>query len=460
MLGPKPGIVIADRHLVKELVDKRSAKYNNRFPISAADLVHGGDHLVFMQMGDRWRMRRKLIHQHFMDSAVEKKHIPLINAEAVQMMHDFCVEPGKHMIHPKRYSNSIIMSLLYSTRTPTSETPHMKSLYRMTGHWDYLAEPGNAPPIDFFPIVRYLPERWFKNWKTWTTNVRKDMTEFCGGLLEKVQKRRAAQGSKNSFMDIVLDQNDKLGMNDHELAFLGEVMMEGGSDTSSNATVTFIHAMTKYPEVLKKAQAEIDSVVGEERSPVWSDYSKLQYITQIVKETMRWRPVLPQGIGHAAAEDDWINGMFIPKGALIMINSWGLHYDESRWKDPWTYNPDRYEGITALASELANASDVDKRDHYGYGAGRRICPGIHLAERTLWLAIAKLIWAFDIGPGMDEKGEVIEPDVKLETAYAQGLLLQAKSFPCTIVPRSQARKVTIMREFEQAKVEVFSRYEE
>jgi hypothetical protein len=64
-----------------------------------------------MQYGPLWRTMRKLVHQHFMEAAVEKSHIHVQNAEAVQMLRDFCVRPDLHMLHPKRYSNSIIMSL-------------------------------------------------------------------------------------------------------------------------------------------------------------------------------------------------------------------------------------------------------------------------------------------------------------------------------------------------------------
>jgi len=103
-------------------------------------------------------------------------------------------------------------------------------------------------------------------------------------------------------MDTVLNQNEKLGLSAHELYFLGGVLMEGGSDTSSSIIIAFIQAMTKYHHVLKRAQQEIDSVMGEERTPVWSDYEKLPYVATIVKETMRWRPVVPLAFPHAAAE--------------------------------------------------------------------------------------------------------------------------------------------------------------
>jgi hypothetical protein len=64
-----------------------------------------------MQYSDTWRTMRKLIHQFFMESRCEKEHYQVQEAEASQMLYDFMTEPEKHMLHPKRFSNSITMSL-------------------------------------------------------------------------------------------------------------------------------------------------------------------------------------------------------------------------------------------------------------------------------------------------------------------------------------------------------------
>lgn len=105
-------MVITDPRIIKELVDKKSAKYSDR-PNSYVShtLMTSGDHLLVMRYGQQWRTFRKLIHQHFMESMVEKNHIEVQNAEAAQMLRDMCLRPDQHMKHPKRYSNSIIMSL-------------------------------------------------------------------------------------------------------------------------------------------------------------------------------------------------------------------------------------------------------------------------------------------------------------------------------------------------------------
>ncbi|OBT81397.1 hypothetical protein VE02_09805 [Pseudogymnoascus sp. 03VT05] len=434
-----------------------SSVYSNRPPSFVGNgIITGGDHLLVMNYGNLWRSFRKVIHQYFMESMVEKQHIKLQNAEAVQMMRDFVLRPDQHMLHPKRYSNSITMSLVFGIRTPTCETEHMGRLYHLMENWSKVMETGNTPPVDIYPFLHYVPERFLGNWRSRASVVRDEMNSLYRRQVERVIARREASIVKDSFMDTVLNQNAKLDYTEHQLSFLGGVMMEGGSDTSSAIIISCIQAMTRWPEIQHKAQAEIDSVVGEDRSPVWSDYKKLPYIAATVKEAMRWRPVVPLGFPHCAAEDDWIDGKFIPKGTIIIINAWGMHHDATRFPNPDVFDPAHYEGVTALASELASAADYNKRDHYGYGAGRRLCPGIHIAERNLFLGIAKLLWGFDFAPGANEEGKVLQPDTDPVTGYCEGFLVCAKDFKCGIKPRSEARRETILREF-GAEKEVFAR---
>lgn len=168
--------------------------------------------------------------------------------------------------------------------------------------WSKVMETGATPPVDIFPILRYFPERFFGNWITRSRNVGKAMDSLYGNMVSRVMKRRLNSGSAGSFLDGVLDQQDKLKLTRNELNFLCGVLLEGGSDTSSSIILAFLHAMIKFPHVQKKTQREIDLVIGEDRSPLWSDYAKLPQIAMIVKETMRWRPVTPLAFPHASNE--------------------------------------------------------------------------------------------------------------------------------------------------------------
>jgi cytochrome P450 len=178
----------------------------------------------------------------------------------------------------------------------------MIKLYDMMEDWSKVMETGNTPPVDIYPFLHWIPERFLGMWASRAKAVGDSMNQLYAEFLDVVIERRKTKGSKGSFMDKVLDENEKLGFNRHQLYFLGGVMMEGGSDTSSSIVIAFIHAMTKWPEIQKKAQKQIDEVVGEDRTPVWEDYDKLPYVAAIVKEAMRWRPVVPLGFPHALSE--------------------------------------------------------------------------------------------------------------------------------------------------------------
>lgn len=167
--------------------------------------------------------------------------------------------------------------------------------------WSKIMETGATPPVDILPILKRIPERFFNNWKSRSRAVGKAMDQLYGSQVSRVLARRQKVGSRGSFLDGILDQQDKLQLSRDELNFLCGVMMEGGSDTSSSEILAFIHAMIKYPEVQAQAHAQIDQVVDPDRSPRWSDYGQLPYVAQIVKETMRWRPVTVLAFPHATA---------------------------------------------------------------------------------------------------------------------------------------------------------------
>ncbi|KAK8877624.1 cytochrome P450 oxidoreductase [Apiospora arundinis] len=434
--------VISDAHLIKELLDRKSSLYSHR-PVSyVGQLIAHGDHLLLMQYGDDWRRIRKLIHQFFMEPRCEKDHIHLQNAEATQLMYDFMMAPEYHMEHPKRYSHSITSSLgiaVFGIRTKSVHSESMARLFSLMGKWSEILELGATPPVDSFPLLKLLPERLFAKWKSRAIEVGDLMTSLYTNVLAQVRQRRTRGVNRGSFMDGVLDQNEKTNLTESQIYFLGGVLLEGGSDTSSSLILAMVRAMIEFPDVQKKAQQQIDEVVGEDRSPTWDDFSQLPYINMMIKESHRWRPVSPLGVSHALAQDDWVGGYHLPKGSTVVLNVWGMHRNEQRWDHVEDFDPDRYVTHPKLASQYT--SDGPDRDHFGYGGGRRVCPGIHLAERNLFVAMAKLLWAFEFRKKVDD-------DSKVESSI--GFLQCVNDYECDIRVRSEKRAETVRREFQEA----------
>lgn len=78
--------------------------------------------------------------------------------------------------------------------------------------------------------------------------------------------------------------------------------------------------MTLHPSIVRKAQAELDSVIGPDRLPSFADRPDLPYCEAVLKEVLRWGPVVPTGVPHRSIKDDVYEGYRIPKGSLIFAN--------------------------------------------------------------------------------------------------------------------------------------------
>lgn len=249
-LGTGTAVVLTSRKLIKDLIDKKSGIYSERPASYVAKLIAGGDHILLMDYGAQWRGVRKLVHQHFMESVVEKEHVIVQEAEARQMLRDYLLNPDDHMLHPKRYSNSITMSTVWGVRTPTPRTEHMQRLYSLMEVWSKVMETGATPPVDIYPLLHWLPQGIFLRWRDRAEHVRREMNGLYSDFLKGIRHRREQGTMRGCFMDRVLDHQEKAKeYSDHNLYFMGGTMTEGGSDTSSSIIIAFVHAMTAFPEV-------------------------------------------------------------------------------------------------------------------------------------------------------------------------------------------------------------------
>ena len=181
----------------------------------------------------------------------------------------------------------------------------MQRLNKMLDKFQEVTEFGATPPVDFYPFLKYIPEQFLGNWRSRAHAVHAEMIKLYSDMVNRVRERRETQGSKSSMIDRVLGSQEKLELSEHQLCFLGGVAMDGGSDTTGAAILSFMKAMTCYPKVQKLAQEEIDRHVGDSRSPTWSDYQSLPYVSGVVKEAMRWRPVGGLIPPHATAEGEF-----------------------------------------------------------------------------------------------------------------------------------------------------------
>ena len=127
----------------------------------------------------------------------------------------------------------------------------------------------------------------------------------------------------------------------------------------------FFFAMITNPGAMKKAQEELDRVVGKGELPDFSHKDGLPYIDALIKELLRWSPPVPFSSPNRAMQDDVYRGYFIPRGATVIQNVWAISRDPNLYPDPEAFNPDRF-----LKDGKVNPSVFNPEDRV-FGAGRR-----------------------------------------------------------------------------------------
>ncbi|RAQ67739.1 O-methylsterigmatocystin oxidoreductase, partial [Aspergillus flavus] len=136
-------------------------------------------------------------------------------------------------------------------------------------------------------------------------------------------------------------------------------------------------------------------------------------------------------------------------GTILLANLNALHWDPERFPHPFHFKPERYLNHLHRSAVYAAGGDILARDHFTFGAGRRICPGIHLAENGLFLAVANIIWAYEFKLPLDDQGEEIPLDITDE-GFMEGAIRVPKQYTVRILERNAARSRLIRSEWDQA----------
>ncbi|EAZ22008.1 hypothetical protein OsJ_05664 [Oryza sativa Japonica Group] len=161
-----------------------------------------------------------------------------------------------------------------------------------------------------------------------------------------------------------------------------------GSETSSNAIQWAMSELVRNPKVMEKAQNEVRSILKGKPTVTEADMVDLTYVKMIVKETHRLHPVLPLLTPRVCQQTCQIMGYDVPQGSVIFIKSWAIMRDPKHWDDAETFKPERFED-----------SEIDlKGTNYEftpYGAGRRICPGLALAQVSIEFILTMLLYHFN-----------------------------------------------------------------
>ncbi|KAF8910211.1 cytochrome P450 [Gymnopilus junonius] len=413
-------IVLNSLTAATDLLDKKSVIYSGSM----------GWNWVFSAMpyGERWKQRRRLFQQYFSNRNVASyriKELKFVRKALCRLL-----DHPNDLFGIIRHSiGGVAISLAYGLKIRDSNDLFINLAERALQTALEATLPG-AFLVDFIPWLKYVPE-WMpgagfqKKARMWK-KLQEEMHELPYSEAVKNLASGTADPSLTSNSLEKLDDSLNVEHQEEIIKDTAGIVFAAGTDTTMAAMQTFFAAMLCYPEVQKNAQAELDRVL-EGRMPEFDDEPNLPYLSVVIKEVMRWKPVVPLGVPHQVTDDDVYEGYHIPKGAFVIANAWAMLQNEEDYPDPSSFKPERF-----LTPDGQLNPAVRDPNLMAFGFGRRICPGSNVALSLLWIWIASFLTTFDISNPLDDDGVPVDPSIN-----------HPLPFKCTIKPRSKASEELI-----------------
>ncbi|KAI0295307.1 cytochrome P450 [Multifurca ochricompacta] len=368
--------------------------------------------------GDRWRRLRRAFHAHF-DATTSKEYRPLEMQAVQRLLRNLLENPDNFSQHLKHMAGQVILSIAYGIDVRPEGDPHVAVAEAVLEAVSVVSSNSWAMLLDMMPWLLYMPG-WFPG-----ASIKHEASKWLPIVDSMIGKPHAevkaaladgrAPPSVAAKMILQLDENSSEEEIWTTKAIPGFVYLVG-ADTTVSSLRTFFLAMALYPEVQRKAQAEIDSITSGSRLPDFSDMASFTYVDALIKEVLRWHPVAPLGIPRRLMEDDIYNGYFIPAGSMVMSNIWAIMHDHSIYPEPNRFYPERWL-----------VPDPPPSPEAVFGHGRRICQGRFMARDSIWAAIVNILASFEI------KSVNGNPPKEV---YTSGIVSYPEAFELDIRPRS------------------------
>ncbi|TCD66583.1 hypothetical protein EIP91_001140 [Steccherinum ochraceum] len=439
-LGRRFVILNSRRHLI-DMLEKRHAIYDDRHDVHMITEIAGWNQAtVFMPPNAEWKDQRKHFSRMFGTRTLMAKWQDTQMWETRRFVRNVMRKPEALEDHIRYWAGAMILKIVYGYDIKPGHDPLVEIVDEAMSQWIYLSRPG-AYMVDFFPWLAYIPS-WFPGatFKREGKKFRKTLDDLIHEPFKIVQAQMNQGTAPPSYVSNILSADDYTPDQEWSVKASAATVGAAGADTTATQVHGFFLVMLLWPDAQRKAQEEIDRVVGTDRLPTFSDRDRLPYVEALLKECLRLHTSVPISGPRRALQDDVQDGYFIPKGSLIQPNPWAIAHDPELYPDPLNLVPERW---------LVDDPPPHPRE-YIFGFGRRICPGMIMADTSFWIASVLTLALLDINPTKDS------PKAGAFTHGEGGLLdgktiCHPKPFSCSITPRSRkAEELILAVEHEEA----------
>lgn len=419
-------VLLSSPEVITDLLEKRGAIYSDRPILHFAGEMVGYNRFILLEpYSTRLREERKIILSNINPRRGAEIH-QVQEAKVIQLLDKLLDTPDCFRDHLRWFVAAVVFQISHGHEVKDFEDRFVRLAEETTHDFSLAAQPGQHL-VDSLPLLKRIPD--------WAPGTHfKDVARAGRLLLRRLRdepydhvKRQIARGTASpSITASVIESNPNPTPEEEDLQKSATCMLYAtGADTTVSALGSFFLIMTLYPEVQRKAQAELDSVVEHGRLPTFDDRSKLPYLECVMKEIIRWNPVSPLALPHSLTQNDVYEGYHIPAGSTVIPNTWAILHDPSLYPHPFEVTPERY-------IDADDKLNPDPRT-FAFGYGRRVCPGQFLADHSLFIVVATVLSTMNIGRAKRDDGTPI--DIHVE--YSGGAISHPNEFQCCITPRSQ-----------------------
>ncbi|XAR70414.1 hypothetical protein NMG60_11027259 [Bertholletia excelsa] len=408
--------------MAREVLKDNDVAFANRdVPFAAIYLAYGGRDIVWNPHGPEWRMLRKVCVREMLSNASLDSVYELRRREIRQTIRYFYCRAGSPVnVGEQMFLTimNVVTNMLWGGTIEGKERSSVGAEFRQVVA-EITALLGIPNLSDFFPGLAWFDMQGIqKKMKGLATR----FDRIFERMIEQRLKIEAKGDGGKDFLQFLLKFKDEGGdfKTPFTMTHVKSLLMDmivGGTDTTSNALEFALAEMITRPEVMRKAQQELDTVVGKDNIVEESHIHQLPYLYAVMKEALRLHPTLPLLVPHCPSESCIVGGYTVPKGARVFVNVWAIHRDPSIWENPWEFDPERFVNCKLDYS----GTDFN---YFPFGSGRRSCAGTAMAERMFMLSLALFVHSFD---WKLPEGE------KLDLSEKFGIVLK-KKIPLVAIP--------------------------
>ncbi|XP_050228752.1 iridoid oxidase-like [Mercurialis annua] len=430
-LGSRNTMVIQSAAAAAELFKNHDANFCDRmsFDVFTSHNYDKGS-LAMGRYGPFWRILRRICATELMTNKRVNDTVPIRRK---------CVDQMIKYVEDNEGSEVDLVHLLFLTAfnvignlTLSQDLldPHCKEGHNFYKAMDkFMVWAGTPNFADFLPFLKFMDPQGLK--RKMNRDLGQAVEIIAGFVKERMEEKKAGKEKQSKdFLDVVLEYEGDGKEGPQKLSYDKIViivleMFFAGSETTSTTMEWAMAELMRSPEKLQKLKQELNEVIGDNKKVEESDIDRLPYLQAVVKETFRLHPAIPLLLPRNTMQDTNFMGYHIPKNTQVFVNAWAIGRDEESWEDSLAFKPERFLG-----------SNIDYKGQdfqlIPFGLGRRICVGMLLGLRLVYLGLASLVHTFDWEIGSNSGSESIDMNERT------GITVR-KLVPLKLVPKKRIK---------------------